>query len=146
MSAKRKRKAKLTVHVIGDPFNAQAPRQRSRAAKRRGMNADAAAEKALATWKSAYIASKRAELEVTLAKSVVRGILSANEADYIVSKVGTIALKQYAPIVDTDWEALARALIPAAKLERALPKYTSTSPAPAPVLAAPSGWTAEAGC
>lgn len=110
------------------------------------MKADSKAERALAQWKAAYIASKRAELQVQLAKSIVKGIFDANELDFIVSTLGTIALKQYAPVVDTDWESLARANIPSAKLERVLPKYTSTSPGPAPVLAAPSGWTAEAGC
>lgn len=113
---------------------------------KRGMKATAKIDRAIAQWKRVYMASKQVELQVTMARSVVNGLFDQHEVDYFTTKLGTIARQSRAPGVATNWEALARKLIPANEIEAHLPSFTTTSGSATAVLAAPSAWTVEAGC
>jgi hypothetical protein len=95
-------------------------------------------------WHDVYVESKKTEFELNLARSLVAQQFALLDADYFKTSVGTIALQHRKPTVETDWETLARALIPAKTLAKHVGKYTTTTPN-APVLQAPRDWSAEAG-
>jgi hypothetical protein len=115
------------------------------AAAKRGIKADAKMERALRTWKRLYLASRKATQDVDLARSLVKGLFDKLGVDYVVSSLGTIALRAAGASTITDWEGLARKLLPHELIEQHLPNFT-TSRTTGAVLAAPNGWSAEAGC
>lgn len=98
----------------------------------------------LKQWHDVYVESKQVEFRVELARSLVKGEFDRWNCDYFKSSVGTIALQQRQPKIHTDWEALARKLLPAKTIAKHVEEFT-TSEDVAPVLAAPREWTAEAG-
>lgn len=111
---------------------------------KRGKSKRTGIEAAVVQWKHHYLVSKRAELELELARSVVKGELDRLGMDFVVTSVGTIALQHRKPTIKTDWEALARKLLPSDVIEKHVEQFT-TSTDVAPVLAAPREWSAEAG-
>jgi hypothetical protein len=114
-------------------------------AAKRGAKADANTEAAIAQWKALYLENRRAEQNVELARSVVKGEFAKHDVEYFTTSFGTIALQERGPRVTTDWEALARKLLSAKVIDKHLEAFTSSSPASS-VLAAPREWAAEAGC
>lgn len=110
----------------------------------RGVRADDDVEQLFATWKAAHQAKLRAEFENDLAKSAVRSCYDKQRADYFIGTFGTVPMQMRGGTPTTDWQALARALIPASKLEKHVPRFTTLTPV-VPTLAAPSGWAAELG-
>lgn len=111
---------------------------------KRGVHAGPKTERAIKKWKQIYIEHKKLELSVDLARSVVKGEFDALGADVIVSPtLGPIALQHRTGRTVTDWEALARKLLPAELIEQHVEAFT-TQGAETKVLAAPSAWSAEA--
>jgi hypothetical protein len=108
------------------------------------MLADADADAKIAAWKAAHIASVVAKHDVEAARARVREVFDANGVRFIESSSGTVALQPRAGATKVDWESLARALVPANKLAKELPKHTTTGAA-TNVLAAPREWGVEAG-
>jgi hypothetical protein len=109
-----------------------------------GMVADRETDAQIAAWKAAHIAKSKAEQVLELARGVVKAAFDRHAVRFIASSSGTVALQPRAGATKVDWESLARALVPAARLERELPKFTTTGSA-TNVLAAPREWGVEAG-
>jgi cytochrome c biogenesis protein ResB len=109
----------------------------------RGVKADHATNGVIAAFKSAYVANKRSERELKVAKPLVDHAFAVLEADFIESDFGTVVLQQRAGATKVDWEKLARELVPAAKLEKHLARFTSIGE-PGTALIAPPEWSLEA--
>lgn len=109
----------------------------------RGVKADAATNGVIAAFKAAYVANKRSERELKVAKPLVDHAFTVLDADYIESDYGTVVLQQRAGATKVDWEKLARELVPAAKLEKHLPRFTNAGEAGTAIIAPPE-WSLEA--
>jgi hypothetical protein len=95
------------------------------------------------TWKATHIAEVRAKAANERAREAVKARLGEMPEHLAVTGVGTIALTPRAGSTSIDWEAIARAHVDPATLERVLPEHT-TMGSPSLVLAAPKEWGLEA--
>jgi hypothetical protein len=152
--AKRKRN---TITVYSDPYVNDAPSKRARKARelvqaaatpgdKRGQKATPQIEAFIGQWKRTYIASRQADQDLELARTLVNGAFDANAVEYFITeKYGTISRGFRSGKVITDWKAMLYALLPPEVIAQHIEAYTTSEPGK-PVLVAPSGWTAEAGC
>lgn len=164
-AAKKKRRApkrkRDVIIAYADPFASDAPSKRGTRARelaqasvsvrplpsdKRGKKATPQIEAFFGQWKRTYIAARQADQDLELARSLVNGAFEAHGVEYFITeKFGTISRGFRSGKVTTDWKAMLYALLPADVIAKHIDAYTTSEPGK-PVLVAPSGWTAEAGC
>lgn len=94
--------------------------------------------------KAAYIAKTKADIEEKAARADLKDALVSSGANVADSIVGPLALQHTAGARSIDWEALARAHVPSAKVEEVLPSYTSIGAGSTKLILPTAAWAVEA--